>query len=179
MAPNFPHLVPNFAPNSDHIAPNMPGRTRRPLQTKIFLDSGPFQVTIFNDFGYIFIVFPWLFCTLRPTSELYFRPLGVKILILLGAVPCVFCCCHSLCEICQTSMRSANLRMRDAMLGAIRAQSLHISIIFCICFLRRFACLAPARLIFYAIGWTSTWCCDGRLAKPAQSGAAPTGCCKP
>ena len=57
------------------------------------------------------------------------------------------------------------------------SHSLNISSIFCICFLRRFACLAPARLIFYAIGWTSTWCCDGRLAKPAQSGAAPLVCC--
>ena len=50
---------------------------------------------------------------------------------------------------------------------------------FCTCFVRCFACLAPFHLIFSRIGWTSTWCCDGRLAKPAQSGAAPTGCCKP
>ena len=46
-------------------------------------------------------------------------------------------------------------------------------------FRKVFACLAPFRLIFYRIGWTSTWCCDGRLAKPAQSGAAPTGCWRP
>ena len=76
LGPNFAHLVPNFAQNSDRIAPNMPGRTRRPFQITIFLDFGPLQTTIFNDFGYILLVFPRLFCTLRPTSELYFRPLG-------------------------------------------------------------------------------------------------------
>ena len=58
-------------------------------------------------------------------------------------------------------------------------RSMHISNMFCTCFVRRLACLASFRLIFHTIGWTSTWCCDGRLAKPAQSGAAPTGCCKP
>ena len=56
-------------------------------------------------------------------------------------------------------------------------RSRHISNMFCTCFVRCFACLAPFRLIFSRIGWTSTWCCDGRLAKPAQSGAAPLVCC--
>ena len=56
-------------------------------------------------------------------------------------------------------------------------RSLHISHMFCTCFVRCFACLAPFRLIFSRIGWTSTWCCDGRLAKPAQCGAAPLVCC--
>ena len=54
-------------------------------------------------------------------------------------------------------------------------RSLHISYMFCTCFVRCFACLAPLRLIFYRIGWTSTWCCDGRLAKPSQSAGPLAG----
>ena len=72
------------------------------------------------------------FCTLRPTSDLFFRRLWATIFIHLWY------------------------------------PSLHISHMFCTCFVRCFACLAPFRLIFSRIGWTSTWCCDGRLAKPAQ-----------
>ena len=92
LGPNFAHLVPNFAQNSDRIAPNMPGRTRRPLQITIFLDFGP-QATIFNDFGYILQVFQALFCTLRPTSDLFFRRLWATIFIHLGTVPCIFPIC--------------------------------------------------------------------------------------
>ena len=86
LGPNFAHLVPNFVENSDRIAPNMPGRTRRPLQITIFLDFGPLQATIFNDFGYILQVFQALFCTLRPTSDLFFRRLWATIFIHLGTV---------------------------------------------------------------------------------------------
>ena len=93
LGSNFAHLVPNFVENSDRIAPNMPGRTRRPLQITIFLDFGPLQATIFNDFGYILQVFQALFCTLRPTSDLFFRRLWTTIFIQLGTVPCIFPIC--------------------------------------------------------------------------------------
>ena len=143
LGPNFAHLEPNFVENSDRIAPNMPGRTRRPLQITIFLDFGPLQATIFNEFLVHFASISS--AVLHTASDLRLvlsTPLG-------------------------NDFHSSWYR------------SLHISHMFCTCFVRCFACLAPFRLIFSRIGWTSTWCCDGRLAKPAQSGAAPTGCCKP
>ena len=52
---------------------------------------------------------------------------------------------------------------------------MHISYMVCVCFVWRFVCFARVRSILYAIGWTSTWCCAGRLAKPVQSAGPLAG----